>query len=56
MARDQCGGAISLLRISNALLLVVGCNDLIFVVAALGIDFPWGEFGATEEAEGGIAC
>jgi hypothetical protein len=40
-ARDQCGGAISLLRISNALLLVVGCNDLIFEVAALVIDFLW---------------
>jgi hypothetical protein len=54
-ARDQCGGAISLLRISNALLLVVGCNDLLFVVTALGVDFPGLEFGAAEEAAGGVA-
>jgi hypothetical protein len=35
----------------HALVLFVGGDDLFLVVAALGIDFPWGEFGAAEEAE-----
>ena len=36
--------------------LFVGREDLLFVVAALGVDFPWGEFRAAEEAQGGVVA
>jgi hypothetical protein len=29
-------------------------ENLLFVVAALGVDFPGVEFGSAEEAEGGV--
>jgi hypothetical protein len=32
----------------------VGGEDLLFTVAALGVDFPGVEFGAAEETEGGV--
>ena len=32
---------------------VVG-QDLLFVVGLLGVDFPWVEVGAAEEAQGGV--
>ena len=36
--------------------LFVGGEDLLFVVAALGVDFPGVEFRAAEEAEGGVVA
>ena len=36
--------------------LFVGGEDLLFVVAALGVDFPGIEFRAAEEAEGGVVA
>jgi hypothetical protein len=40
----------------GALVLFVGGEDLLFVVAALGVDFPRVEFGMAEEAEGGVVA
>ncbi len=38
----------------HAFVLFVGRKDLFLVVTALGVDLPGVEFGATEEAEGGV--
>jgi hypothetical protein len=38
----------------HAFVLFVGGEDLLFVVTTLGVDFPGLEFGAAEEAEGGV--
>ncbi len=38
----------------GAFVLFVRGEDLLFVVTALGVDFPGVEFGAAEEAEGGV--
>ena len=40
----------------DAFVLFVGGEDLLLVVAALGVDLPGVEFRATEEAEGGVVA
>ena len=40
----------------HALVLFVGGEHLLFVIAALGVDFPRVEFRATEESEGGVVA
>ncbi len=40
----------------NAFVLFVGGEHLLFVIAALGVDFPRVEFGAAEESQGGVVC
>jgi hypothetical protein len=40
----------------GALVFFIGREDLLFLVAALGVDFPGIEFGAAEEAQGGVVA